>query len=72
MQIASLIFMNKTMHTDPVCGMRVDEQKAAGQSDYLDQKYYFCSEDCKRKFDQRPEDYVIRTGQQQRGGADLS
>jgi YHS domain-containing protein len=50
----------------------VDAQKAAGESDYLGQKYYFCSEGCKRKFDQRPEDYVVRTGQQQRKPEDLS
>lgn len=61
-----------TTHTDPVCGEQVDEQEAAGQSDYLGQRYYFCSEGCKHKFDQRPEDYVIRTGQQQRRAADLS
>jgi Cu+-exporting ATPase len=60
------------MHTDPVCGSQVDEQKAAGESNYLGQRYFFCSEDCKRKFDQRPEDYVIRTGQQQRSPDDLT
>ncbi|HWQ36696.1 MAG TPA: YHS domain-containing protein [Blastocatellia bacterium] len=50
-------------HTDPVCGMQVDEENAAGESEYLEQRYYFCSEDCKHKFDQRPEDYVVRSGQ---------
>jgi Cu+-exporting ATPase len=49
-------------HTDPVCGMRVEEAQAAGQSEYLDETYYFCSEGCKQKFDQRPESYVVRTG----------
>ncbi len=58
------------MRTDPVCGTAVDEQQAAGESEYLDKKYYFCSEGCKHKFDQRPEDYVVRTGQAQRGGAE--
>ena len=61
-----------TTHTDPVCGMQVDEQKAEWESDYLGQKYYFCSEGCKWKFDQRPEDYVVRTGQQQRNPDDMS
>lgn len=50
-------------HTDPVCGMQVDEENAAGESEYLEHRYYFCSEDCKHKFDQRPEDYVVRSGQ---------
>ncbi len=51
--------------TDPVCGMQVDEEKAAATSEYLERKYYFCSRDCQRKFEQRPEDYVVRTGQAQ-------
>lgn len=43
---------------DPVCGMQVDEQNAAGQSDYNDQTYYFCSQGCKTKFEQNPEQFV--------------
>jgi Cu+-exporting ATPase len=48
---------------DPVCGTQVNEENAAAMSEYLGRKYYFCSEDCQRKFEQRPEDYVIRRGQ---------
>jgi Cu+-exporting ATPase len=58
------------MHTDPVCGVGVDEENAAAQSEYLGKTYYFCSEGCKHKFDQRPEDYVVRTGQAQRSAAE--
>ena len=43
--------------TDPVCGMQVDEQNAAGQSQHQGQTYYFCSQSCKSKFDQSPEQY---------------
>jgi Cu+-exporting ATPase len=46
------------MAIDPVCKMRVDEQKAAGASDYKGQTYYFCSATCKRKFDENPEKYL--------------
>ena len=46
------------MATDPVCGMDVKERSAAGQSSYQNETYYFCSPDCKRKFDQDPEVYV--------------
>ncbi|HZS09125.1 MAG TPA: YHS domain-containing protein [Blastocatellia bacterium] len=53
--------------TDLVCGRLVDEENAAGQSEYLGRDYYFCSEDCKHKFDQRPEEYVVRPGQAQHG-----
>ena len=28
-------------HTDPVCGMKVDDQNAAGQSTYQEETYYF-------------------------------
>ena len=42
-------------HTDPVCGMQVDEENAAAQSTYEGQTFYFCSEGCKEKFDQNPE-----------------
>jgi YHS domain-containing protein len=43
---------------DPVCNMQVDEKNAAGQSDYQGQTFYFCSENCKEKFDQNPQQYV--------------
>ncbi len=29
-------------HTDPICGMEVDEKSAAGQSEHEGQTYYFC------------------------------
>jgi P-type Cu+ transporter len=44
--------------TDPVCGMQVDEQKAAGNSEHEGQTYYFCSTVCKTRFDQNPEQYT--------------
>ena len=46
------------MATDPVCKMQVNEQKAAGTSEYKGQTYYFCAVSCKRKFDEQPEKYV--------------
>ncbi len=45
-------------HTDPVCSMKVDDQSAAGQSMYRENTYYFCSEGCKKKFDQNPQQYA--------------
>ncbi len=47
-----------TTATDPVCGMEVDPQQAAGTSDYQGTTYYFCSAGCKRQFEQDPERYV--------------
>ncbi|MGH7583981.1 MAG: PCC domain-containing protein [Gemmatimonadales bacterium] len=43
---------------DPVCGMMIDPLKAAGTSTWKGVTYYFCSEDCKRQFDNDPEHYV--------------
>jgi P-type Cu+ transporter len=45
-------------HTDPVCGMTVDEPQAAGKSGYKGKMYYFCSQDCKSKFDSHPSDFI--------------
>ena len=46
------------MATDPVCKMQVDENKAAGKSQYGGKTYYFCSPGCKTKFDANPSSYV--------------
>jgi YHS domain-containing protein len=51
------------MAKDPVCGMQVGEQQAAGKTDYQGQTYYFCSAGCKQRFDQDPQRY---TGQDTR------
>jgi YHS domain-containing protein len=48
------------MAKDPVCGMEVEEGKAAGTSLYQGQIYYFCSPGCKAAFDRDPEKYVGR------------
>ena len=46
------------MAKDPVCGMMVDEAKAAGKSEYQGQTFYFCAPICKKKFDQDPAKYA--------------
>jgi P-type Cu+ transporter len=52
---------------DPVCGMSVDKNNAAGQAAYKGTTYYFCSTECKTKFQQHPEQYVKQgTAQAQR------
>jgi Cu+-exporting ATPase len=43
---------------DVVCGMQVDPAKAAGTSEYQGKKYFFCSQSCKQKFDQSPQQYA--------------
>ena len=43
---------------DPVCGMELDPGQVEAQSRYQGKAYYFCSEECKRLFDENPEEYV--------------
>ena len=49
------------MPMDPVCGMEVDEKKAAAVSDYKGKKYYFCAVGCKKAFDRDPEKYLSKS-----------
>ena len=46
------------MTKDPVCGMNVDENNAKAQTEYNGKKYSFCSENCRREFEQNPEQYT--------------
>ena len=43
-----------TIVRDPVCGMDVVVEEAAGKSLYKGETYYFCSMNCKHRFDQAP------------------
>ena len=46
------------MAIDPVCGMAVDEKKAAATAVYKGKTYYFCAKGCKVQFDKDPEKYL--------------
>ena len=46
------------MAKDPVCGMEVDEKKAAAKSEHMGKTYYFCAPGCKKAFDENPEKYL--------------
>jgi serine/threonine protein kinase len=48
---------------DPVCGMNVDPQDAAGTSQHQGRTYYFCSDGCKKNFEQNPRQYAKGQGQ---------
>jgi YHS domain-containing protein len=46
---------------DPVCGMEVDIKEAttaARKAEHQGVIYYFCSDDCKKKFDAKPGEYL--------------
>jgi len=48
------------MPLDPVCGMEVEKEEAAGSSTYKGETYYFCSLHCKEEFDKNPEKYLTK------------
>jgi YHS domain-containing protein len=48
---------------DPVCGMTVDEGKAAGKTGYAGQMYYFCSKKCQNDFELSPGQYIGQSEQ---------
>ncbi len=47
-----------TKQTDPVCGMQIETEDAAGQSVYEGRTYYFCSSACKEQFDANPTRFI--------------
>jgi len=47
-----------TFSLDPVCGMKVDESKAAAKTEYAGVTYYFCSKECQRNFELSPAQWI--------------
>src|SRR5713226_1800556 len=43
---------------DPVCGMTVDPEKAAGKVEHGGKTYYFCSKGCAERFSREPEKFL--------------
>lgn len=43
------------MATDPVCSMVVDEDEARCRASYRGTIYCFCSDFCRKKFEENPE-----------------
>lgn len=52
------LFSNEGKEKDPVCGMMVDPKNAQFHSVYDHKHFYFCSEHCKKQFDEKPADYA--------------
>jgi YHS domain-containing protein len=53
------------MGLDPVCGMEVNPASAEAHSEFGGQTFYFCSPECKQKFDAKPEQYIDETDRAQ-------
>lgn len=63
--------MNSTTTVkDPVCGMDVETNNAAGQTNHAGQIYYFCSSICKAKFDKDPAHYLGKPAGMSKGDHD--
>jgi len=56
------------MVKDPVCGMQIDEQKAAVKVEHQGMTYYFCSSSCHQKFLADPGKYSSGGSESQHGG----
>ena len=49
-------------HKDPICGMKVNLDKAEFKSTYEGKEYGFCSASCKVEFDSNPGQYAVTNG----------
>ena len=45
---------------DPVCGVKVEPENAAASTTYESQEVFFCSDECRRKFEASPARYYDR------------
>lgn len=45
---------------DPVCHMKIDADKTKHTVDHNGEKYYFCSEKCKKQFTDNPSNYTVK------------
>jgi len=46
------------MTTGPVCGATVDTQETEFKTQFAGKKYFFCSEECRKEFEDRPQDFL--------------
>jgi Cu+-exporting ATPase len=53
------------MQIDPVCGMQVEETTSAAQNTYRGKTFFFCAQECLKKFEQSPEVYLEKSDEPQ-------
>jgi YHS domain-containing protein len=46
------------MTIDPVCGMEIDDKQSEFQMMFAGRKYSFCSDECRKEFAERPDEFV--------------
>ena len=47
-----------SMTKDPVCGIKVDENRGEFHTQFAGKKYFFCSDECMKEFEAEPDAYV--------------
>lgn len=52
------------MVKDPVCDMAIATENAAGTSTYKGETIYFCSIQCKKRFDKDPASFIAAAAPQ--------
>ena len=50
---------------DPVCGMEINSERAAGNLEHSGKTYYFCSQDCLDKFKAEPAKFTAKQEEHQ-------
>src|SRR5713226_907390 len=56
------ILQGPAKHKDPVCGMMVAPEEAAGKVEHAGRTFYFCSKRCVERFSREPERFLVPTG----------
>ena len=46
------------MTIDPVCGMEIDDPRPEFQTQFAGRKYYSCSDECRKEFEENPQEYI--------------
>jgi len=59
--IEGILEEEETMHSDPVCGRRMNRNRAHVVIEYKGEKYYLCCPVCQREFERNPEKYADRS-----------
>lgn len=49
-----------TRHVDPVCGKRINVNKAHITINYQGEDYYLCCPQCQKEFEQNPQKYALK------------
>ncbi len=57
------------MVKDLVCGMEIDSEAAEAREIHHGISYFFCSEECRQKFEQEPDRYIEMATAEQRGSS---